>query len=380
VQTANNHVGYENSRKSASLANALLSCNLHQEIKVDDHTPFFMAELRKRLFICAYDNDKYTAAFSGRPPKLTRHYCRLQIPLDLTDAQTMSDGHELEDAVDDLDQEGWNQQGKVQRSTFARLSATNALITEEILEISLGNLSQHTIVQRAEEIELRTNMCWNELPDFLRIDTNDPWGSQRSPLELLFLAFIRLNHLDHHFMLQRTLSKKVNTEATTPNANLLSVCSDIFNFVVLLVDNKDHFRDFQVDFVQILTKHGIPAAAVLAVELLHQERYPGSASALAYPLHRSETIQRLSVFVSCLGTVRPDASGHQSCNRGRNFLKKILDTILGPGPAAIQSPRMAESIDDPMFGAPLLQPGSDGGFVKWLEGMEWDQDSWINFN
>jgi hypothetical protein len=363
------------------LANALLSCNLHQEIKVDHQTPFFMAELRKRLFICAYDNDKYTATFSGRPPKLTRHYCRLQIPLDLTDAQTMAEGSELINAVDDLDEEGWNQQGAVQRSTFARLSATNALITEEILEISLGNLPQHDIVQRAAEIQMRTDASWNELPDFLRIDDNDPWSSQRSPLELLFLIFIRLNYLDHRFMLQRTLSKKVQTGAATADTKLLSVCGDIFNFVVLLVDNKDHFRDFQIDFVQILVKHGIPTAAMLAVELLQQEQYPSSGSASAYPLHRSDTIQSLSVFVSCLGTVRPDASGYQSCRRGRNFLKRILDMILGPGVAtAVHSPDTARSGDDPMFGAPLLQPGSDVDFVKWLEGMEWDQDSWINFN
>jgi hypothetical protein len=181
-------------------------------------------------------------------------------------------------------------------------------------------------------------------------------------------------------MLQRTLSKKVYTEATTPNTKLLSVCSEIFNFVVLLVDNKDHFRDFQVDFVQILAKHGIPAAAVLAVELLHQEQYPTAASAVAFPLHRSDTIQSLSVFVSCLGTVRPDASGYQSCDRGRTFLKKILDTILGSGPATVSSLQGATGEDDPMFGAPLLQPTSDGDFVRWLEGMEWDQDSWVNFN
>lgn len=373
-------VGYENSKKNASLATALLSCNLHQEIKVDDRTPFFMAELRKRLFICAYDNDKYTASFSGRPPRLTRHYCILQIPLDLTDAQTMSQGKDLEDAVDELDEAGWNQQGMVQRSTFARLSANNALITEEILEISLGNMPRDEIVRRAIEIEMRTDRCWDELPYFLRVDTNDPWGHRRAPLELLFLAFIRLNHLDHHFMLQRTLSKKVYTEATTPNTELLSVCGEIFNFVVLLVDNKDHFRDFQVDFVQILAKHGIPAAAVLAVELLHQEQYPTAASAVAFPLHRSDTIQSLSVFVSCLGTVRPDASGYQSCDRGRTFLKKILDTILGSGPATVSSLQGATGEDDPMFGAPLLQPTSDGDFVRWLEGMEWDQDSWVNFN
>jgi hypothetical protein len=347
---------------------------------VDDHTPFFMAELRKRLFICAYDSDKYAAAFSGRPPRLTRHYCRLQIPLDLTDTQTMSDGPELDDAVDDLDEEGWNQRGTVHRSTFARLSATNALITEEILEVSLGNLTQEEVIQRATEIELRTDKCWNELPEFLRLDISAPWSSQRSPLETLYLVFIVMNHLDHHFLLQRTLSKKVHFGSITPNVNLLKACSDIFNLVAALVENKDHYRDFQIDFVQVLVKHGIPAAAVLAVELLHQEQYPTSPSALAYPLHRSDTIQSLSVFVSCLGSVRPDASGHQSCDRGRKFIKKILDMILGSGPSAIPSPQIAASPNDPMFGAPLLQPGSDGDFVTWLEGMEWDQDSWINFN
>ncbi|KAH7392442.1 hypothetical protein DE146DRAFT_141069 [Phaeosphaeria sp. MPI-PUGE-AT-0046c] len=371
---------YENSRKNASLANALLSCNLHQEIKVDDHTPFFLAELRKRLFLCAYESDKYNAAFTGRPPRLTRHYCRLQLPLDLTDTQTMSDGAELNEALNDLDEGGWNQRGTVHRSTFARVFAANALITEEILEMSLGDLRQPDIVQRAIEIERRTNEYWEDLPVFLRVNIHDIGSSRRSPLELLFLIIIRLNHLDHHFMLQRTLSRNAQSGPSTASMDLLSVCGDIFNFTVKIVDNKDYFRDFQIDFVQILVKHGIPTAAVLAVELLRQERYPTSASAASYPLHRSDTIQSLSVLVSCLGSVKPDASGYQSCVRGRNFLKRILDIILGAGPALSQSPQTGESPTDPMFGAPPLQLGSDGDFANWLENVEWDQDSWINFN
>lgn len=202
------------------------------------------------MFICAYEKDKYFATYAGRPPKLTRHYCQLQIPLDLTDAQTMAEGLDLEFVVD---KEGWNQQGIVQPCTFARLSATNSLITEEILEISLGQLPQNNLLLRAAELEAKTNKCWEELPDFLRIDTNDPWSSKRSPLELLFLIFIRLAHLDHLFLLQRTLSKKAGLGSTTPNVNLLSVCAEIFKLVILMVDNKDHFRDFQVDFVSVLT-------------------------------------------------------------------------------------------------------------------------------
>jgi hypothetical protein len=253
LQTFDPLSGYENWKKTSALTAALMCCNLHQEIKVDDSTPFFMAELRKRLFVCAYHNDKTSAAFSGRPPKLTRNYCRLQIPLDLTDAQTMSEGSEIESAVANLDREGWNQQGVVQRSTFARLSATNALLTEEILEISLGNFPHDEIVRRAADIETRAHRCWDELPDFLRIDINNIWDSKRSPLELFFLLYIRLTNLDHHFLLQRTLSKKADSESVQSNTSLLSICDEVFKFVIVMVDHRDHFRDFQIDLVQILT-------------------------------------------------------------------------------------------------------------------------------
>jgi hypothetical protein len=307
-------------------------------------------------------------------------YCHLQIPLDLTDAQTMSEGAELEAAIRGLDEDGWNQEGVVQRSSFARLSATNALITEEILEISLGHLPQEEIIRRAADIEARALKSWQDLPDFLRVNINDPWNSKRSPLELLFLVFIRLTNLDHHFLLQRTLSKKVNSESTNANMDLLSVCSEIFRVAVMMVDNKDYFRDFQIDFVQILAMHGIPAAAVLAVELLHQERNPTSHTAELFPLHRSDTIQSLSVFVSCLGTIRPDANGYESCDRAKKFLKRILDIILGPGPAAPRNNQPEiEGAADPTLGTPLFEPGSDGDFMRWLDCVDWDQETWINF-
>jgi hypothetical protein len=295
----------------------------------------------------------------------------------------MSEGADLEAAVGALDNEGWNSNAIVRQSTSARLSAASALITEEILEISLGHLPQDEIIRRAAEIQEKTDRCWADMPHFLRIDSNDFWQSNKTPFEYLILVFIRFSHLEHHFLLQRTLSKKVNSTSNEPNVNLLSICEEIFRFVLLIVANKDFFRDFQVDFVSMLAVHGVPTAAVLAVELLHQERNPTGASAMAYPLHRSETIQNLSVFVSCLASVRNEVNGSRSCERGRKFLKQILDMILGPGPiSSRQSPldAVVDDMNDPTLGAPLLQPASDGDFVKWLESMEWDHDVWMNFN
>lgn len=107
------------------------------------------------------------------------------------------------------------------------------------------------------------------------------------------------------------------------------------------------------------------------------------SAALTNPLPRSQIIQDLSVFVACLGAVRPEANGYPSCDRGRRFLKKILDTILEPAPSrAIGSNSSAGGLGDPSLTDPLFQTSSlnDGDFMRWLESMEWEQDSWVNFN
>ncbi|KAF1994633.1 hypothetical protein P154DRAFT_367137 [Amniculicola lignicola CBS 123094] len=367
---------YMNWQRSGYLNLAIMSFGLHEEIKVDDDTPFFITELRKRLFITCYDNDKYTASFVGRPPRLTRQYCRIQLPLDLTDAQLMSDGLDLDAAIASLDEDGWNQRGLIQRSTFSRLFATNALMVEEILEISLGvSLSSDEIVHRAADIERRALQLRENCPSFLRIDPNNIWDKKHTPVETVFLAYIHLADLGYHFLLQRTLVKKVGADST----KLLNVSREIFTFVLALANGREGLRDFQMDWEQVLTMYGIPSAAVIAVELLHQEKDPCSISATTRPLPRSDTIQDLSVFVACLGNVW-SVNGHSICERGRKFLKKVLDTILEPASATIHSSSSVEGLGETTFTTPLFQTGNDADFLKWLEGMDWEQDSWGNIN
>jgi hypothetical protein len=369
---------HRNWQCSGYLNQALVTFGLHQEIQVDDHTPFFITEFRKRVFVCAYDNDKYSASFTGRPPRLTRQYCRIQLPLDLNDSQLMSDGFDLDNALANLDQDGWNQGGVLQRCTFARIFASNGLILEEILEISLGMLSSEEIVRRAADIENRARQLWENLPHFLKSDDCHPFDLKRAPIELLFLAYIRLADLGHHFLLQRTLIKKVGADST----KLLEVTNEMFKFVLGMINNREVFREFQMDFIQLLCMNGIPSAAVVAVELLRQEQDPTSSSAVTTPLPRSDTIQDLSVFVACLAGIKPNSGASHICDRGRRFLKKILDTILSPrhlsdvGGSADGS----RTVDAASFSAPLYQTGSDGDFMRWLESTEWEQDSWLNFN
>ena len=289
------------------------------------------------------------------------------------------DGLDLEDAIASLDEDGWNPNGSVQWCTATRFFACSSLVMEEILEISLGKVSPDEIVQRAASIEQRTIQMWNELPDFLRLDEQDPWNlSKRAPIELLFLVYIRIAYHQHMFLVQRTLIKKVGADS----AKLLSVCQDMFHLVMDLTNHRDVFRDFHIDYVQILCMSGIPAAAVVAVELLKQEQDAEFASAMTSPLPRSETIQNLSVFVAALASVRPESNGWPSCVRGRKFLKKILDTIPSPTPmAGTRSNSNIEGLAgaDPCM--PVFQATNDVDFMRWLETMDWEQNTpWVNFS
>lgn len=366
---------FENWKRSGSLATAMIFFNLHQEIKVDDDTPFFISEIRKRLFVCAYENDKYSAIYNGRPPRLTRRYCMLQAPLDLSDEQLMSEGLELELALQSLDDQGWNSEARVRRGTFARLFVPNSLLAEEILEISLGNQPQEEIIRRAVDIEGRAIELQVSLPDFLRIDDQPFLEMKRQPIELLYMAYIRLDMLSHHFLLQRTLVKKIGAD----NSKLLAVAREIFSFVVLLVNNLPIFRDFQLDIIQLLTMYGISSASIVAMELLHQDQNPTSASTLANPLPRSSTIQELSVFVACLSTVKPFTNGSSSCIRGRKFVKKILDTILDPAPVRpTRDDTSTQELSDLSFTTPFMQTGNDGDFMRWLDSMDFENESWVD--
>ena len=121
-----------------------------------------------------------------------------------------------------------------------------------------------------------------------------------------------------------------------------------------------------------LANQGLPAAGVLAIELLKQEQ-----SRLYTPdiLPRSETIQDLSVFISSLAAVGPGEGNFSICNQGRRALKKVLDQILSPTVAPV--PGMSDPVpfDDMSL---YFQTGNDAEFLQWLENVEWDKGGWVN--
>lgn len=97
-----------------------------------------VSEFRRRLFCFVFITDKQLATFMGRPPALSRRYSTCRIPLDLSDAQMMTDGEELEGIKARLDPNGWSTSGEVYPNTVCRAWMMMSLIRDEILELSLG--------------------------------------------------------------------------------------------------------------------------------------------------------------------------------------------------------------------------------------------------
>ncbi|PVH94229.1 hypothetical protein DM02DRAFT_693744 [Periconia macrospinosa] len=280
----------------------------------------------------------------------------------------MADVQDPERVAVGLDENGWNRRGAIHLSTFQRLFVSLALITEDIVEISMDiAMPPDEIARRAAEITERAIEHFENLPDFLRLHKDRPFQDpKRSPIELLFLAYIEMDAHYHQYLLQRILIKRLGADS----AKLLEIAKSMFKFVLQMVNNKHIFRDFQLGFMSLLNQNGVISAAVIAVELLRQEQNPCGLMDPAHRLPRSQTIQDLSVFVACLETIPPNSSAYISCKRGLRFLKKILDTILNP----VQINESELTMDTTLGGFDLNDP------LCWFDTIELEQESWPIFN
>lgn len=383
-------------KRSGELFNTVLALGLHQEKKADGKTPFFLAEIRKKSFLYAFANDKGLCTFLGRPPRLLSRYCMIQLPLDLSEKQLYSEGAELEAAIASLDESGWNRSGEIRRTTWARVWFINSLIREEILDMSLS-LSIDDIHSRAEAILQRAKAHYDSFPESLKQTVENTERLRRPPLEQLCVLFTRLQHMTNDLLLQRVVIRRAGADVS----RLISIARNIFQEVVNAAVRRDLMRDFQVDYADLvscssldksdfkltsqqLAVHGLRSAAILAVELLKQEHSSGPSSPNA--ISRSETIQNLSVFVSCLASIDPSDGTYAICEQARKVFKRVLDKILSPTaplpPPDISLQRSESGVlptpDSFNFGLPPSLT-TDADLMQWLDNMEWERGSLMNF-
>lgn len=123
------------------LSSAIAALGFHKGFKRGGESgPPYLVELRKRVIALAHERDKELATFVGRPPRLSRKYYEVDLPLNLPDSIIIGPMEHFEAARSKLDENGWS--GDVMVNPVSRLRAILLLsmIREEVLELSLGPL------------------------------------------------------------------------------------------------------------------------------------------------------------------------------------------------------------------------------------------------
>ncbi|KAK3075774.1 hypothetical protein LTR53_000599 [Teratosphaeriaceae sp. CCFEE 6253] len=368
-------------QRTGEVCDAIVAMGLHQGNKVNAETPFFLAELRKKIFISAYGRDKQVATFLGRPPRLSHRYCKMEAPLDLSDDQLFLRGTELDLALSQLDENGWNTSGYLYRTTWLRVWFQHCRMREDILEIALGS-EEEDVSYKSEQVQRKLHQLHASYPAFMSIppetvlnnaDAQGPYsgfagkGKSMRQLNGIFAVCIHAGIAHTDFLLQRAMINRRNADYK----EMIPISRKILKLVLLAQSRRDFFQDFQGDLIYLCTVHGLPTAGVLAIELLKQEQ---SRTYTPDLLPRSETIQDLSVFVSALAGVTPGEGNYHVCNQGRRALKRILDQILSPqAPVSVANDQAA--LDDMSLFFPT---SNDADFLQWLEKVEWDKGNWMN--
>jgi hypothetical protein len=132
-------------RYHSEAAGLIMYLGIHAETIDDPYVPSVAGEVRRRLCGHVLTIDKIGAAFTGRPPLMSRRYISTRLPLDLRNEDLMGDKATIAAAVAALDENGWNTDGGLYPATVVRARTLLASVKDEIIEIALGNDRQTTI-------------------------------------------------------------------------------------------------------------------------------------------------------------------------------------------------------------------------------------------
>ena len=124
---------------------ASTALGLHRE--VENRPTTFVSEMKRRIFTVVFNIDKGSSLLTGRPPALSYRYTRFKFPLDLSEEVVVKGGEELQNAVAQLDANGWNTEEGIYPSTLCRAHGMLAIVLNEILEYALGDPAECTNVR-----------------------------------------------------------------------------------------------------------------------------------------------------------------------------------------------------------------------------------------
>lgn len=220
VEWVRGDVSAEAWTRFSDVCNVAVELGLHREKRVDARTPFFLCELRIRLFGAIYVHDKYVSTYLGRPPHISYRHCVIQLPTDLCDDDVCSEQTELLNTLANLNG-GYASTGQLGRATLRRATTAHFIIREEILEIVLGN-PQDDVSERIDQIRDKISRSTEEMPPFMRLDPEQlldkVWSGRPieipgrkvtwQPLDVILVVTSHCNLRYTNFLLERALVRR----------------------------------------------------------------------------------------------------------------------------------------------------------------------------
>ncbi|KAK1255468.1 hypothetical protein MKX08_009463 [Trichoderma sp. CBMAI-0020] len=311
---------------------------LHAQVGEIPHTPTLCSEHNRRIVAQIYNHDKFSVAFSGRPSLLNRKYCMTPLPLDLRD-EDLADEATLQKAAQELDERGWNKEGKMYPFTLIRARRMMASILEEVMELALG-CTVCTTLDELRNIQVRQLETLAGFPACLIYDPQDLSDPNRDIENVYAKILIRLGHLQVMFFLERLLCINGSLE----QGNLLVLSFEMLTLTLTLWTHKDQFAAMRRNFEWLLMAHAAPAGGILCLELLNPSftgKHPKEER-----ITRSSIIQNLSLLVGFLDWVRPSAPNGDLCMDCKVIIQRVLDHTLN-GSLNGDSPWAALAYDFP---------------------------------
>lgn len=256
---------------------------MHKEQRADHKTPFFLCELRIRLFGQIYGHDKWVATFLGRPPRVSYRHCSMQLPADLSDDDCCKPETHLA-VITGAFKDEWAASGPVHRSTWRRAWDPQIKLREDILEIAIGSNKQD-LESRVPQITAELLEIEHNLPPFAKVDAlmmldqichsipgkipgrDVPWR----PLDVMMLVVIRMTNLHTRFLLERAVLSRSRQQSSP---TLLTHARCMLHLVLRVMSKKDLFRDFQSDFVILVSRYPDPTIHLLTILQAHLVRDP----------------------------------------------------------------------------------------------------------
>ncbi|WPH02274.1 Hypothetical protein R9X50_00513000 [Acrodontium crateriforme] len=348
---------------------------LHGEKSVDAQTPFYLCELRVRLFEQIYGYDKFLSTYLGRPPRISYRHCQVQQALDLSDEQACLPEPALSAAISRL-RDGWSPTGPLNRSSWRRVMSRQSLIREDILGITLGSFDQD-LETRISIVRAGIENTRQDFPLFAKMDPdllmaqlqesllpmipgrNVPW----QPLDAVASLCMHCDYLHNDFLLERAIVMRLKCDAT----KLITSAREVLRLALKVFQMKDFFCDFRVDMINLLAFYALPSAGVLAIELLKQN----TSSSHDPFLPRSEIIQQFSILVCSLENVGPTEGIYSLCALGLRAMKRVLDVLLAP-PKSSQDSGTGDFVRASLDFEHYLASQNDTMLLEWLGTTDFD--------